>query len=646
MNHDPRKNSLHSIRRHGREVSPVRLDTRQQSRTRFLRPVRRWYVWLGLPLLGLALLCVRWCPSYKIGNLLDDHQDLRIISYAYRESSPHELRNLEFFLRHGVYADPKSLFFIIVNGGTCTPCESADAKRPNVHVLRRENYGYDFGAHGHLLNQLEIQGQLHRLKRLYCINASVRGPFLPKFFRDRPWTAAFDSLMRGNVAAVGASLVCLPKQDAGGPGARLEGFAFALSAEGMLAARRAGVFRSYPSKKDAILYGEFGLTRALFQAGLSVDTLMTKYQRIWNASNELVTCNRNVFPSRHGAVDGVDLHPYETLFMKTQWMMSYPYVLLYSEWMDHPDAPELPDIHRYYHFQHDGQVHPIEPPRVASPLIGDKKLVLVIWDTPNSSVEWENIEHLLASIRLSDSIDYLLVIRDGQVAARVREKRVDRLPNVRIVSEIRSSLNSLCMQGLTILRTNSRYLAYNFFVFITQHARGPVGVWSSNDQWIVSLEEHLRTKQVGLLFSFIHLSGEMLQPDPSFFCMDHRGLHLLLRGSVCDRTDVTGTLLGMKRVASDVLGRSIGFSSLQPGTPVLQNTASLMEPNLRQIFSRPLTELSSEELSDLIFVPVATINKQDSNSERIIAERLRELPGPFSTKLSTQVATNTTSMIS
>jgi hypothetical protein len=128
--------------------------------------------------------------------------------------------------------------------------------------------------------------------------------------------------------------------------------------------------------------------------------------------------------------------------------------------------------------------------------------------------------------------------------------------------------------------------------------------------------------------------------------MDHRGLHLLLRGSVCDRTDVTGTLLGMKRVASDVLGRSIGFSSLQPGTPVLQNTASLMEPNLRQIFSRPLTELSSEELSDLIFVPVATINKQDSDSERIIAERLRELPGPFSTKLSTQVATNTTSMIS
>ncbi|KAF6003575.1 hypothetical protein F1559_002859 [Cyanidiococcus yangmingshanensis] len=439
------------------------------------------------------------------------------------------MRNLEFFLRHGVFDDPNTLFFIVINGGHCTPCRMREAARSNVHIEKRENYGHDFGAHGYVLNYLEIHGLLARLKRFYCLNASVRGPFLPKYARKRPWTTVFDALFRDNVAAVGASLVCLPKEDAGGPGARLEGFAFALSDEGVRAARRAGVFRPYRTKRETILYGEFGLTDAIFRAGLSVDTLMTKYQRIWNTSNEMVSCNRHVFPSRSGAVDGIDLHPYEIVFVKAQWHMSYPYMLLYSEWMDRPDAPEPSDLATYYYFQHDDRVHPIEAPRVASPPIGQKKLVVVSWDRPASTIEWDNIKYFMEHIRPSDKIDYLLIVRDAQVAKLVHDSRLDEYPNVQMILDDSKDITSLCLQGLSVLRMNSRYMSYNFFVFITQHARGPIGAQNGGINWLQELESRHMKQNGGLLFSFIHTIADSLQPDPSFFCTDHRGLTFLLR---------------------------------------------------------------------------------------------------------------------
>ena len=50
------------------------------------------------------------------------------------------------------------------------------------------------------------------------------------------------------VAHVGAALTCLPSVDAGGPGPRVESWAFALSRKGLALAAEAGVFGSHGCK--------------------------------------------------------------------------------------------------------------------------------------------------------------------------------------------------------------------------------------------------------------------------------------------------------------------------------------------------------------------------------------------------------------
>ena len=48
------------------------------------------------------------------------------------------------------------------------------------------------------------------------LNSSVRGPFVPSYMpHDWQWTNAFTDRLRGDVKAVGSSLVCLPEVDAG-----------------------------------------------------------------------------------------------------------------------------------------------------------------------------------------------------------------------------------------------------------------------------------------------------------------------------------------------------------------------------------------------------------------------------------------------
>lgn len=45
-------------------------------------------------------------------------------------------------------------------------------------------------------------------------------------------------------------------------------------------------------------------------------------------------CNNNVHPSRHGTYDGVDQHPYETIFVKASWHVGEPFTSTYTRWFE------------------------------------------------------------------------------------------------------------------------------------------------------------------------------------------------------------------------------------------------------------------------------------------------------------------------
>ena len=68
-----------------------------------------------------------------------------VVLYAYHET-PQSLANLKFFARVALADHPETTFVVVVNGERC----SVDLpEREHCYVLRRENRGFDFGAHGH-----------------------------------------------------------------------------------------------------------------------------------------------------------------------------------------------------------------------------------------------------------------------------------------------------------------------------------------------------------------------------------------------------------------------------------------------------------------------------------------------------------------
>jgi hypothetical protein len=70
---------------------------------------------------------------------------------------------------------------------------------------------------------LHWTGQWHRYKHFILLNSSVRGPFYPSYMGTSwQWTRAFTDRLMGNVKLVSSSLVCLPEEDAGGLGPKVQ----------------------------------------------------------------------------------------------------------------------------------------------------------------------------------------------------------------------------------------------------------------------------------------------------------------------------------------------------------------------------------------------------------------------------------------
>lgn len=83
------------------------------------------------------------------------------------------------------------------------------------------------------LEWLQARGQFQKYKYFIFLNSSVKGPFFPSYMpAGWQWTDAFIERLEGDVRGVSSSLVCLPHEDAGGYGAKMESWAFALDTQG------------------------------------------------------------------------------------------------------------------------------------------------------------------------------------------------------------------------------------------------------------------------------------------------------------------------------------------------------------------------------------------------------------------------------
>lgn len=243
------------------------------------------------------------------------HRRCTLICYAYH-ASPRSDYNLAYFVRRALCSMGDAHVIITVNGHACG-VELPTS--PNLTVLRRPNEGYDFGAHAHSLTHASTH--LGKFTHHIFLNCGTFGPCIPVYIpSDYDWTRAFTDKLTAGVGIVGTSIVCLSKTVSNVAGPHVEGFAFALSESALTVALQAGgIFTNHPSKYNAIVFGEYGLSRTLRDAGLGLASLQYRYSHTNWDDAEHWSHNDYKHPSRLTAYGGISMHPFEVVFHKWDW---------------------------------------------------------------------------------------------------------------------------------------------------------------------------------------------------------------------------------------------------------------------------------------------------------------------------------------
>lgn len=245
------------------------------------------------------------------------------VHMAYSQSArPQE--HLEYFLLNGVRSHPNrsiEIDFVLSISGFCSfeVCKNPDhfLSDPiaNFKVKRRDNIGYDFGSHHDALSD-----NVNKYDYFIFLNSGITGPFVPLFFpASFHWVDAFVEKLKGEVKLVGSSIMCLPMEDAGGIGPKVEGFCFGTDTLGLkIILDNSPSFMKHRTKEDAILNGEYAMTKAIFRSGFSIDSMLLSYNgRKWKERDE---CNHFLPPSRFGLYFGFSINPIEVIFHKTYWL--------------------------------------------------------------------------------------------------------------------------------------------------------------------------------------------------------------------------------------------------------------------------------------------------------------------------------------
>ncbi|KFY61300.1 hypothetical protein V496_05070 [Pseudogymnoascus sp. VKM F-4515 (FW-2607)] len=246
-------------------------------------------------------------PFFKALNTEKTPDDQRpLITYAYYESA-FARANLKFFVDHALHdaAD----FIFILNGETDadqsiifaepdTPEDLRDIipkrDKKNIFVKKRPNTCFDLGAHNEVLNSVlggegwigqngpipEPKGLLvstgdklllrNRYKRYILMNASIRGPFVPRW-STQCWTDSYLNRLTDKIKLVGMSYNCH-----NGEG-HIQSMIWATDHTGLQhMLTKAGIGECFGTMAEAML-AEVRTTQVLRDLGFEVDTFMSVY---------------------------------------------------------------------------------------------------------------------------------------------------------------------------------------------------------------------------------------------------------------------------------------------------------------------------------------------------------------------------------
>ena len=243
------------------------------------------------------------------------------IIYHYYELDPTYKNNLIFFLNTAV--SNKYEYYIYISG----KCSATLPEASNIHYNYIENKNNDFGGVIQFFKDTKSKSFLNYI----FINSSVRGPFIPKYYKN-DWPEIFLSLLSDEVVLVGSAINILPSETSyskkfqkqynfNPPFVHVQTPSFALSSHGFKLLEKKGFFdhNTHLSKLDIIFRYEILMSTLIINNGLSIRSILPIYNK-FDFNNRNLNINGtsiNGDVSYKSAFYGRSISPIEMIFIKT-----------------------------------------------------------------------------------------------------------------------------------------------------------------------------------------------------------------------------------------------------------------------------------------------------------------------------------------
>ncbi|KAI5360311.1 hypothetical protein Slin15195_G121730 [Septoria linicola] len=261
-----------------------------------------------------------WKPSGQKSSPAASDQGRDLILYSYHETEG-AAKNFVFFMTHALHA--KADFIIIINGDHTQDLGAVSAL-PNVRIVERENRCFDLGGYNEVFQTDATL--ITRYKRFMFINDSLRGPFFPAWADKICWSDAYWDKLDERTRLVGMSWNCangIPYPP------HLQSMILAFTRE-TLQELLLPHMKCFEDMHSAVADGETAIAQRVMAAGYDVYAMESRFaahagDMRKNTTSFLEWCVDTPDTVGRGGDDilhtgnylGSTLHPYETIFAKT-----------------------------------------------------------------------------------------------------------------------------------------------------------------------------------------------------------------------------------------------------------------------------------------------------------------------------------------
>lgn len=261
------------------------------------------------------------------------------VIYHYFEKNDTYKRNFQHFMSFGILEHVS--YYIVLAGAYTVNLP----KLKNVSYIFSENENYDYGGHS-LAVERHIDSECYDY--FMFINCSVRGPFISPCSSTN-WLVPFLRLLGNEVGLVGSTINILSndsphskfyKSKYGGnpPYVHVQTAVFAINKRALMFLEDKKFFNfSVNLTREEVVSGyEIRLSRLILESGWNIKCLLPEYNSIDYRNGDVININPSASDgdvAYPGSYFGRSIHPYETIFIKTErciWPESYLDSLAFS----------------------------------------------------------------------------------------------------------------------------------------------------------------------------------------------------------------------------------------------------------------------------------------------------------------------------